>query len=119
MARAKADNDTTFEAVGEAAESMGDRARAGAATAADLASELAGKASAASEAASEAAADIAQDVSARLKAVGIDTEVMAGAAKDQLGGLRQMLADEMQSRPLRTLGLAAAAGIVLGFLSSR
>lgn len=119
MARAKADNDTTFEAVGEAAGSLGERARAGAATAADVASELAGKASAAGEAASDAAADLAQDLNARLKAVGIDTEVMAGAAKDQIGGLRQILADEMQSRPLRTLGLAAAAGIVLGFLSSR
>jgi ElaB/YqjD/DUF883 family membrane-anchored ribosome-binding protein len=119
MARAKADNDTTFEAVGEAAESMNERVRAGAATAADAASELARKASAAGEAASDAAADLAQDLNARLKAVGIDTEVMAGAAKDQIGGLRQILADEMQSRPLRTLGLAAAAGIVLGFLSSR
>lgn len=119
MARAKADNDTTFEPVGEAAESIGERARAGAADVADALSEAGRKASAVSEAAGEAAADIAQDLNARLKSVGIDTDVMAGAAKDQLGGLRQLVADEMQSRPLRTLGLAAAAGILLGFLSSR
>lgn len=118
MARAKADNDTTFEAASEAAESIGERARAGA-DVADALSEAGRKASAVSEAAGEAAADIAQDLNARLKSVGIDTDVMAGAAKDQLGGLRQLVADEMQSRPLRTLGLAAAAGIVLGFLSSR
>jgi ElaB/YqjD/DUF883 family membrane-anchored ribosome-binding protein len=119
MARATADNDTTLEAVGETAATRGERARTGAADVADAVSEAGRKASAAGQAAGDVAADIAQDVSARLKTVGIDTEVMAEAAKDQLGGLRQILSDEMQNRPLRTLGLAAAAGIVLGFLSSR
>ncbi|MBY0396848.1 MAG: DUF883 C-terminal domain-containing protein [Thermoleophilia bacterium] len=101
MSRAQADNVSTFDTIKDTAGTVAGMARDGASDAAD------------------AAADVAQDLSARLKTVGIDTDVMAAAARDRASGLGQIVSDEMQGHPLRTLGLAAAAGLVLGFLSSR
>ncbi|MDP2803387.1 MAG: hypothetical protein Q8O26_16055 [Phreatobacter sp.] len=119
MSRSQADNDSTFDTIKETAGTVAGMARDGASDAADTLADVGRKASAARDVAADAAAEIAQDLSARLKTVGIDTDVMVNAAKDRASGLRQFVSDEMQTRPLRTLGLAAAAGLFLGFLSSR
>jgi hypothetical protein len=54
-----------------------------------------------------------------LKAVGIDTERMAGAAEERVTALQQMLMDEVRARPMRALAWAAGAGLVLGIWSAR
>lgn len=112
MSRALAENDMPFDTAREAAGRAADMARNGTA-------DALGDSSRKAETAKDGAADAPQDLSARLKAVGIDTDVMVAAARDRASGLGQIVSDEMQGHPLRTLGLAAAAGLVLGFLSSR
>jgi len=119
MSRAQADRDSTFDTIKETAGTVAGMARDGASDAGDAMADVGRRASAAMDVAADTTAEIAQDLSARLKAVGIDTDVMAAAAKDRASGLGQVVRDEMHGHPLRTLGLAAAAGLVLGFLSSR
>jgi ElaB/YqjD/DUF883 family membrane-anchored ribosome-binding protein len=119
MSRAQADNVSTFDTIKDTAGTVAGMARDSASDAVDVMADVGRKASAARDIAADAAADVAQDLSARLKTVGIDTDVMAAAARDRASGLGQIVSDEMQGHPLRTLGLAAAAGLVLGFLSSR
>lgn len=58
-------------------------------------------------------------VGERLKEAGIDPERVLTAARDQAGEVQDKVAAEVQAHPLRTLGLAAAAGLVVGYLSSR
>ncbi|WP_296575307.1 hypothetical protein [Phreatobacter sp.] len=119
MSRAVADHDSTPDSVKETAGRVAGMARNGASDAVDAIGGSGRKASAAPEVAADRAAEIAEDLSARLKAVGIDTDVMVAAAKDRASGFETVVRDEMQGHPLRTLGLAAAAGLVLGLLSSR
>lgn len=59
------------------------------------------------------------ELSENLKEFGIDTDRMSEAAHDRVGDLQQMLIDEVRNRPLRALGWAAAAGLVLGLMSAR
>ncbi|UZF95656.1 hypothetical protein [Bosea sp. NBC_00550] len=40
-------------------------------------------------------------------------------AGERVSELQQLLLDEIRARPLRTLGWAAAAGVVLGFWAAR
>jgi hypothetical protein len=54
-----------------------------------------------------------------LKAVGIDTGRMAGAAEERVTALQQMLMDEVRARPMRALAWAAGAGLVQGIWSAR
>jgi ElaB/YqjD/DUF883 family membrane-anchored ribosome-binding protein len=65
------------------------------------------------------AEEAAADLSGKLKEFGVDTEVMAEAAKEQAADLKKLLEEELRERPLRTLGLAVAAGAFLGLLVSR
>jgi ElaB/YqjD/DUF883 family membrane-anchored ribosome-binding protein len=58
-------------------------------------------------------------VSGRLKSVGVDPEVMANAAKDQASLLQQFIAEELKTRPVRALGVAAAIGLVVGLMTTR
>jgi ElaB/YqjD/DUF883 family membrane-anchored ribosome-binding protein len=108
MARAGMEAETTVEKVRESAAEVA--ARAGAAV--DTVAE-------AGRMAADEAAEMAASVQERLKAVGVDTDVMLGAAKDQAGELQKLVADELRARPLRALGLAAAAGLIVGYLSAR
>lgn len=55
----------------------------------------------------------------RLKAYGVDTDVMAEAASERVSEFQQMIIDEVQARPLRALGWAMAAGVVFGFWAAR
>jgi len=95
-----------------------------------LKEEAIGRASAAFDAAQREAADLQDEVTrraakaadtfaAKLKAAGVDTDVMVEAAKGQAGALQRFLADEVKSRPVRALGVAAALGLVVGLISSR
>jgi ElaB/YqjD/DUF883 family membrane-anchored ribosome-binding protein len=68
----------------------------------------------ASSAIADAAADLAGATSAKLKTVGVDTEVMAGAAKKQATELQRLLVEEVANRPFQALALAAAVGFFYG-----
>lgn len=59
------------------------------------------------------------ELAENLKEFGIDTDRMSEAAHERVGDLQQMLIDEVRARPLRALGWAAAAGLVLGLMSAR
>jgi ElaB/YqjD/DUF883 family membrane-anchored ribosome-binding protein len=65
------------------------------------------------------ASDMAQNVSQKLKSVGVDTDVMVGAAKDHVSELQRMIGQELQHRPYRALGIAAAVGAFVGLMMSR
>ncbi len=65
------------------------------------------------------ASDAVTTVSDKLKAVGVDTDAMTSAAKDQASELQRMLADELRTRPLRALGVAAAIGVFVGLMTAR
>ena len=65
------------------------------------------------------AEDIAATVTNRLRAVGVDTDRMADVAREQASELQTLIEDEIRERPLRALGLAAAIGLFVGYLSAR
>lgn len=65
------------------------------------------------------AEELAATVSERLKAVGVDTDKLAVTAREQATDLQRLVVKEIQERPLRALGLAAAVGLFVGFLSAR
>lgn len=65
------------------------------------------------------ATELAETVSHKLKAVGVDTDVMANVAKGQASELQRLLSDELRAHPLRALGIAAAVGVFVGLLTTR
>ena len=77
------------------------------------------QASALEDSLTRSAEDIAATVSERLRAVGVDTDKMVDVAKEQATELQQLIEDEIRERPLRALGIAAAVGLFVGFLSAR
>ena len=95
-----------------AVDSMKDRAAAAVDSAQREAAEL-------QDTVTRGAAKVADTVSSKLKAAGVDTDVMVGAAKEQATELQRLIAEELKARPFRALGVAAAFGLVVGLLSSR
>jgi ElaB/YqjD/DUF883 family membrane-anchored ribosome-binding protein len=65
------------------------------------------------------AVDAAATVTEKLKSVGVDTDAMTSAAKEQASELQKLLMDELRTRPLRALGVAAALGVVVGLMTAR
>lgn len=65
------------------------------------------------------AEEITAAVSQTLRSVGVDPEKVADVAKEQATDLQRLIVQEIQERPLRALGLAAAVGLFVGFLSAR
>jgi ElaB/YqjD/DUF883 family membrane-anchored ribosome-binding protein len=65
------------------------------------------------------AEDLAATVTEKLRAVGVDTDKMVGVAQEQATDLQRIIVQEIQERPLRALGVAAAVGLFVGFLSAR
>jgi ElaB/YqjD/DUF883 family membrane-anchored ribosome-binding protein len=65
------------------------------------------------------ASEMAETVSTKLKTVGVDTDVMAHAAKDQASELQRMIGQELQTHPMRALGIAAAVGVFVGLMTAR
>ncbi len=99
------DNDGKTETVTE-------KARKGAETIEQEATEMA-------DSVKRNASELAETVSTKLKTVGVDTDVMATAAKDQASELQRMLAQELQAHPMRALGIAAAVGVFVGLMTAR
>ncbi len=65
------------------------------------------------------AGEVAETVSAKLKTVGVDTDVMVNAAKDNATELQRLISDELTARPMRALGIAAAVGVLVGMMTAR
>ncbi|AMJ62535.1 DUF883 C-terminal domain-containing protein [Bosea sp. PAMC 26642] len=65
------------------------------------------------------AEELAATVTSTLRSVGVDTDKMVDVAKEQATDLQRLIVQEIQDRPLRALGLAAAVGLFVGFLSAR
>jgi ElaB/YqjD/DUF883 family membrane-anchored ribosome-binding protein len=55
-----------------------------------------------------------ESMSAGLKTVGLETEGMVDAAKDQAGQFQEMVAAEVRHRPFQALAVAALVGMWLG-----
>ncbi len=67
----------------------------------------------------DSALKMRDEVSDKLKSVGVDTDVMVDAAKEQVSELQRILMDEMRARPMRALGVAAAVGLFVGLMTAR
>ena len=65
------------------------------------------------------AEDLVASVAQTLRSAGVDTDRMVDVAKEQATDLQRLIVQEIQDRPLRALGLAAAVGLFVGFLSAR
>jgi ElaB/YqjD/DUF883 family membrane-anchored ribosome-binding protein len=68
---------------------------------------------------SRGATELAETVSTKLKAVGVDTQVMTELAKDQASELQRVIGEELKSHPMRALGIAAAVGVFVGLMTAR
>jgi len=68
---------------------------------------------------SRGAEDLVATVGERLRSAGVDTDRMVEVAKEQATDLQRLIEEEIRERPLRALGLAAAVGLFVGFLSAR
>lgn len=77
------------------------------------------EAAAIEESLTRGAEDLVATVSERLRSVGVDTDRMVDVAKEQATDLQRLIEEEIRERPLRALGLAAAVGLFVGFLSAR
>ncbi|AMJ61949.1 hypothetical protein [Bosea sp. PAMC 26642] len=56
---------------------------------------------------------------ADLKSVGVDANHITEAANERASELQQLIVEEIRARPMRALGWAAAAGVVLGFWAAK
>jgi ElaB/YqjD/DUF883 family membrane-anchored ribosome-binding protein len=63
--------------------------------------------------------EMADSVSGKLKAVGIDTDVMADLAKSEASELQRLVTEQLKNHPARTLGLVAAFGVFVGLMTKR
>jgi ElaB/YqjD/DUF883 family membrane-anchored ribosome-binding protein len=63
--------------------------------------------------------EMADTVSGKLKAVGIDTDVMADLAKGEASELQRLVTEQLKNHPARTLGLVAAFGVFVGLMTKR
>lgn len=82
-------------------------------------SELQRDASELKRSVSDATSELAGQVNTKLKEAGVDTEVLATAAKEQMTELQRLVGEELKARPMRALGIAAAVGFVFGILTIR
>lgn len=90
-----------------------------AAKASDMAQSVKDNVSGAMETASQEASQMATAANRKLKSVGIDTDVMINAAAERGSELQTMLQDQLRDRPMRTLGIAAALGVLVGLITAR
>jgi len=63
-------------------------------------------------------ADLRQG-SADAKSGGVSAESAVQLSKGSVSDLQEMLINQIRSRPLRTLGWAAAVGVIVGVISAR
>lgn len=76
-------------------------------------------AAAVSKVVQRSAADIAAEVTKKLREAGVDTDQIIVTAREQADQVQKRITDEIRDRPLRALGFAALAGVVLGLVTSR
>lgn len=69
--------------------------------------------------ASQSAAKVADTVSQGIKSAGEEADVILNAAGKQATALQKMLVEELRVHPLRSLGIAAAIGLLAGYISRR
>jgi ElaB/YqjD/DUF883 family membrane-anchored ribosome-binding protein len=107
--------------------STSDRIRSDIASAADTAmergedfvSEADAKARELTENAVKEITALVSSLNERLKTLGVDAGTMVEGAKDTATSIEKRLAEEVATRPLRSLFIAAAIGLGLGFLSRK
>jgi ElaB/YqjD/DUF883 family membrane-anchored ribosome-binding protein len=104
------------ETMSETASSMADDARS---KISQTAHNIQDSASNIRQSASDTAASYAQKANNTLKSAGVDTDLIAARAKDQASALQTAIEDETRNHPMRTLGIAALAGVVLGTYFTR
>lgn len=63
--------------------------------------------------------DALSNVSQRMRDVGVDPDVMADKARKQASKLQEAMEEELRERPVRTLAIAAAVGLVVGMMTTR
>ncbi|MGO4670757.1 hypothetical protein [Bosea sp. 2RAB26] len=63
--------------------------------------------------------DAGSTVSDNLRSVGVNTDEMVEIAERRVTELQEMLMDEIRARPLRALGWAAAAGLLVGLWAAK
>lgn len=63
--------------------------------------------------------DAGSTVSENLRSVGVNTDEMAEITERRVTELQEMLMDEIRARPLRALGWAAAAGLLVGLWAAK
>ncbi len=62
---------------------------------------------------------MADQVSQKLKTAGIDVDGANEMAEKRATDLQAMLMEEIRERPLRALGWATAAGVIIGMMAAR
>jgi ElaB/YqjD/DUF883 family membrane-anchored ribosome-binding protein len=62
----------------------------------------------------EAVLPTKEQIVSGMKSVGIDTEVMAGSAKEKAGELQELVAAEIRRKPYHALAIAATVGFIFG-----
>ena len=68
---------------------------------------------------SRGAHDVADTVSSKLKSAGVDADKMMDAAKEKTAEYQDLIVDQLRAHPMRALGIAAAVGAVVGFMTAR
>lgn len=63
--------------------------------------------------------EAADGVAGTLRAVGLDTDRMSDVARAEIDRMSDNLLDEIIERPLRTLGIVAGIGFMLGWMAAR
>lgn len=58
-------------------------------------------------------------VTGTLKAAGLDTDRMSDVARAEIDRMSDNLLDEIIERPLRTIGIVAGIGFMLGWMAAR
>ncbi|OYU50472.1 MAG: hypothetical protein CFE31_02645 [Rhizobiales bacterium PAR1] len=69
--------------------------------------------------ASQGADDATAAVTKGIKNAGEEADIILEAAKQQAAALQKLMAEELRTHPLRALGIAAAIGLVAGYVTSR
>lgn len=63
--------------------------------------------------------DALTNVSQRMRDVGVDPDALAETARKQASKLQEAVEEELRERPVRTLAIAAAVGLVVGMMTTR
>jgi len=65
------------------------------------------------------ASSVAAAASDQMRAAGVDPEHLSDVARQQADQLQRAIIAEIRSRPVRAMLVAAAAGLIVGIMTSR